>query len=49
MARINERANDLGLFPEEIRYDDGAFLGNFPLALTHVTHLGALLRLYAKD
>lgn len=49
MARLNERANDLGLFPEEIRYDDGAFLGNFPLALTHVTHLGALLRLYAKD
>ena len=49
MARINERANDLGLFPEEIRYDDGAFLGNFPLALTHVTHLGAFLRLYAKD
>jgi GH15 family glucan-1,4-alpha-glucosidase len=49
MARLNERSNDLGLFPEEIRYDDGAFLGNFPLALTHVTHLGALLRLNAKE
>ena len=49
MARLNGRTSDLGLFPEEIRFGDGAFLGNFPLALTHVAHLGALLRLKAKE
>ena len=49
LVRLHERANDLGLFPEEIRYDDGAFLGNFPLALTHVAHLSALLRIVGKE
>jgi GH15 family glucan-1,4-alpha-glucosidase len=48
IARLVPHANDLGLFPEEIRHQDGAFLGNFPLALTHVAHLDALLRLAAK-
>ena len=48
LARLAPHANDLGLFPEEIRHQDGAFLGNFPLALTHVAHLGALLRLADK-
>ena len=48
LARLVPHANDLGLFPEEIRHQDGAFLGNFPLALTHVAHLGALLRLADK-
>lgn len=48
VARLAYQANDLGLFPEEIRHQDGAFLGNFPLALTHVAHLGALLRLAEK-
>jgi alpha,alpha-trehalase len=48
MAQLKGCANDLGLFPEEIRYRDGEFLGNFPLTLTHATHLGALLRLYEK-
>lgn len=47
--RLNAHANDLGLFPEEIRHQDGAFLGNFPLALTHVTHLSALLRIAGKE
>lgn len=48
LVRLAPHANDLGLFPEEIRHQDGAFLGNFPLALTHVAHLGALLRLAGK-
>ena len=48
LVLISHHANDLGLFPEEIRHQDGAFLGNFPLALTHVAHLGALLRLAEK-
>ncbi|HSC56161.1 MAG TPA: glycoside hydrolase family 15 protein [Nitrospira sp.] len=48
LTRLVPHANDLGLFPEEIRHQDGAFLGNFPLALTHVAHLGALLRLADK-
>jgi GH15 family glucan-1,4-alpha-glucosidase len=49
LTRLSSHANDVGLFPEEIRHQDGAFLGNFPLALTHVTHLGALLRLSQKN
>jgi GH15 family glucan-1,4-alpha-glucosidase len=49
LTRLSSHANDVGLFPEEIRHQDGAFLGNFPLALTHVTHLGALLRLTDKE
>ena len=49
LTRLATHANDVGLFPEEIRHQDGAFLGNFPLALTHVAHLGALLRLADKS
>jgi GH15 family glucan-1,4-alpha-glucosidase len=48
LAGLSPHANDVGLFPEEIRHQDGAFLGNFPLALTHVAHLGALLRVAEK-
>jgi GH15 family glucan-1,4-alpha-glucosidase len=48
LGRLAPHANDVGLFPEEIRHQDGAFLGNFPLAFTHVAHLGALLRLAGK-
>lgn len=45
IEQLQSSANDVGLFPEEISPKGGTALGNFPLALTHVAHLAAVLSL----
>ena len=49
LFEVNQKlANDVGLFPEEVDHASGRMLGNFPLALTHLGHIRAALRLHQK-
>jgi GH15 family glucan-1,4-alpha-glucosidase len=43
--RVLSTSNDLGLFSEEFDPERGEMLGNFPQALTHLSHISAALAL----
>ena len=45
LEKLLARGNDLGLFSEEIEAATGAFLGNFPQALSHLGLINAIVNL----
>lgn len=47
-SQMLERANDLGLYAEEVDPGTGDALGNFPQAFTHIGVINAALALEAR-
>lgn len=45
LARMARHSNHLGLYPEQFDPGDGAFLGNFPQALTHIGLINSVIYL----
>ncbi|MEO5764719.1 MAG: glycoside hydrolase family 15 protein [Casimicrobiaceae bacterium] len=49
IEHLIESANDVGLYAEEVETAGGAFLGNFPQALTHLGIIGNLVNLQLAE